>query len=150
MSSLAGLWAGVLAAPADEAPNPWFSWSYVRDNTDTILTAGREHVTLTLETMAIGILVALPLAVLASRVRWLAGPILGLTGVLYTIPSLALFALLAPFTGISSTTVLIGLVVYALLILVRNTLTGLREVPEAVRDAARGMGSTRRSIRAGP
>ncbi|HEV2086996.1 MAG TPA: ABC transporter permease [Cryptosporangiaceae bacterium] len=136
MTSSAGTWA----APAPAAANPWFSWSYLQENTDTILAAGREHFSLTVQTIAFGLLIALPLAVLASRVRWLAGPIVGATGVLYTIPSLSLFALVAPFTGLTTTTVLVGLVVYALLILVRNILTGLREVPEAVRDAARGMG----------
>jgi osmoprotectant transport system permease protein len=132
--------AGVLAAVPDEAPNPWFSWSYVRDNADTILTAGREHVTLTAQTVIIGLVIAIPLALLASRVRWLAGPILGLSGVLYTIPSLALFALLYPLMGFTQNLVLVGLVMYALLILVRNTLTGLQSVPDDVRDAARGMG----------
>jgi osmoprotectant transport system permease protein len=132
--------AGVLAAPSD-APNPWFDWSYVRDNADTILAAGREHVTLTVQAIVISVAIALPLAVLASRVRWLAGPILGISGVLYTIPSLALFAALYPFVGSDTERlVLIGLVLYALLILVRNILTGLRGVPDDVRDAARGMG----------
>jgi osmoprotectant transport system permease protein len=129
-----------LAAPPDAAPNPWFDWSYVRDNADTILTAGQDHVILTVQTIVIGVLIALPLALLASRVSWLAGPILAVSGVLYTIPSLALFALLYPFVGLTRNLVLIGLVLYALLILVRNTLTGLRGVPDDVRDAARGMG----------
>ena len=130
---------GILAAP-DEAPNPWFSWSYIQDNQHTILAAGREHVTLTVETIILGLIIAIPLAVLASRVRWASGPILGVAGVLYTIPSLALFAVIAPYTGLTTKTVLVALVLYALLILVRNTLTGLREVPEEGRDAARGMG----------
>lgn len=130
---------GIQAAPL-EAPNPWFSWSYVRDNADTILAAGRDHVSVTVETVLIGVVIAVPLAILASRVRWLAGPIVGASGALYTIPSLALFALLTPYTGLGTRTVLVALVVYALLILVRNALTGLREVPEDVRDAARGMG----------
>jgi osmoprotectant transport system permease protein len=130
----------MLAAPSAEAPNPWFSWSYVRDNSDTILTAGREHVTLTVQTVIIGLVIAVPLALLASRVRWLAGPILAGSSVLYTIPSLALFAVLTPYTGPDQDTVLIGLVLYALLILVRNTLTGLQGVPADVLDAAKGMG----------
>jgi len=70
----------------------------------------------------------------------LAGPVLGVTGVMYTIPSLALFAVLAPFTGIGRVTVLIGLVIYALLVLTRNVLVGLRGVDPDVRDAARGLG----------
>ena len=65
---------------------------------------------------------------------------IGTAGVLYTVPSLALFGMLAPVTGIGRTTVLIGLVSYALLVLVRNTVVGLRSVPNEVRDAARGLG----------
>ncbi len=128
--------------------NPWVSWSYVRDNADTILAALREHVTLTVSAVVVAAAIAIPLAVVAHRVRWLSGPILALSGVLYTIPSLALFAVLAPFLGIGARTVLIGLITYALLVIVRNTLTGLRQVPPDALDAARGMGysNTRRLI----
>ncbi|MDQ6875706.1 MAG: ABC transporter permease [Actinomycetota bacterium] len=133
MSSLRGL----AVAPA----NPWFSWSYIRDNSDTILSHLREHVTLTVLAVLIALVIAVPLALLARRVRWLAGPIVGFSGVLYTLPSFALFALMAPFTGYTKArTVLIGLVLYALLVLVRNTLVGLDGVPADVREAARGMG----------
>jgi osmoprotectant transport system permease protein len=120
--------------------NPWFSGTYLRDNADTILAALREHALLTAATVLIAAVVAIPLAALAHRVRSLAGPILALSGVLYTIPSLGLFAVLAPFLGIGRETVLIGLVTYALLVIIRNTLTGLRQVPAEVRDAAEGMG----------
>jgi len=130
-----------LAARVLEPPNPWFSWSYVRDNSDTILARLREHVTLTVLTIVIALVIAVPLAILARQVRWLSGPILGVSGVLYTVPSFALFALMAPFTGYTkSRTVLIGLVLYALLVLVRNTLVGLEGVPADVREAAQGMG----------
>jgi osmoprotectant transport system permease protein len=127
---------------AEEPANPWFTWDYVRDNSGDLQNALQEHVVLTVETIAIGLLVAFPLAILAHRFRWLAGPVLGLSGVLYTIPSLALFAFLAPydFFGLSQRTVLTGLVLYALLILVRNILTGLEGVPADVREAAQGMG----------
>ncbi len=126
---------------AEEVANPWFSWAYIRDNSETILAHLREHVALTVLAIAIALAIALPLAVIARRVRWLAGPIVGVSGVLYTIPSFALFALMAPFTGYTKArTVLIGLVLYALLVLVRNTLVGLEGVPADVRDAARGMG----------
>lgn len=127
---------------AQSAPaNPWFSWDYVRDNSQDILTALEQHVTLTVQTILLGTLIAVPLALVARRWRWLAGPILGVAGVMYTIPSLALFAFLAPFTGVTNPrTVLIGLVLYALLVLVRNIIAGLDGVPEDVREAARGMG----------
>ncbi len=90
--------------------------------------------------MVIGTLVAVPLTLAARRWRRLQTPIVAATGVLYTIPSLALFAVLAPFTGVRRRTVVIGLVVYALLVLVRNFLVGLAGVPDDVREAARGMG----------
>jgi ABC-type proline/glycine betaine transport systems, permease component len=129
---------GVLAV--DEVPNPWFDPSYVTDNWDTILAYTGEHVRLTALAVVIGAAVALPLALVARRSRYLAAPVLGLSTIVYTIPSLALFALLVPFTGLSSVTVLVGLVAYSLVILVRNFLAGLQGVPEDVREAARGMG----------
>jgi osmoprotectant transport system permease protein len=120
--------------------NPWFSWSYIRENMDTLLDALREHIVLTVSAVAIAALVALPLAVLAHRRRRLAGPLLTVSGTLYTIPSLGLYAFLAPFTGLNPGTVLIGLVLYALLIVLRAGLTGLQQVPAEVREVARGMG----------
>ena len=139
MASLSDVASGHILA-AGEAANPWFSWQYVQDNKDAILTALQQHVTLTVETIVIALVIAFPLALLAFRFKFLAGPVLGLTGVLYTIPSLALFAFIAPFTGLRARTVLIGLVMYALLILVRNILAGLDGVPDEVREAAQGMG----------
>jgi osmoprotectant transport system permease protein len=133
----------LLDSPAlayDAPANPWFSWQFVHDNRDQLLAALREHASLTAEAVLVASLVAIPLAVIAYWYRPLTGPILALSGVLYTIPSLALFAFLAPFIGIGRITVLIGLVLYALLMIVRNALTGLNQVPEDVLDAARGMG----------
>ncbi|MCZ7419439.1 MULTISPECIES: ABC transporter permease [unclassified Micromonospora] len=120
--------------------NPWFSWQYVRDNSDTVLDALREHTTLTLRAVLIAALIAVPLAVLAYWFRPLTGPILALTGVLYTVPSLALFAFVAPYLGIGVATVLSVVVLYALLVIVRNTVAGLNQVPAEVREAAEGMG----------
>jgi osmoprotectant transport system permease protein len=125
---------------AEEPANPWFTWDYVRDNSQDLQEALQQHIVLTVETIVIGLLVAFPLAILAHRFRWLAGPVLGISGILYTIPSLALFAFLAPYTGLRQETVLIGLVLYALLILVRNILAGLEGLPPDVREAAQGMG----------
>ncbi|GIF76582.1 ABC transporter permease [Asanoa siamensis] len=124
-----------------EAPNPWFSWDYIRTNSSTILDALGEHVTLTAEAVALAAVVAIPLGVVAYWYRPLSGPILVTSGVLYTIPSLALLAFIAPAVGpTKSTSVLIGLVLYALLLIVRNTLAGLNQVPRDVQDAATGMG----------
>lgn len=124
----------------DEAPNPWFDASYVVGNWDSIVGYLGEHVRLTVGAVVLGALIALPLALLARRTRVLGGPLLALSTLIYTIPSLAMFAFIFPFTGLSSTTVLIGLAAYSLVILVRNFLAGLQGVPEDVREAARGMG----------
>jgi osmoprotectant transport system permease protein len=129
-----------LAAPGESPGNPWVSWRYVQDNADTILAALREHVLLTAAAVLIAAAVGIPLAVVAYWFRPLTGPILASAGVLYTIPSLALFAFLGPWLGTERPTVLVGLVVYALLMIVRNALAGLNAVPADVRDAARGMG----------
>jgi len=120
--------------------NPWLSWDYVQTNWADISEALSQHISLTIQAVVIAFAIALPLAMLAHSRPRLAGPILGVSGVLYTIPSLALFAILAPFTGIGRTTVLIGLVAYALLVLVRNILVGLQGVDPEVTDAARGLG----------
>lgn len=139
MPSLLGAASPRVLAQSEPA-NPWFTWDYVRNNSGDILTALQQHVTLTVETIVIGLIVAFPLALLAHRFRGLSGPVLATAGVLYTIPSLALFAFLAPITGLRQRTVLIGLVLYALLVLVRNILAGLEGVPDDVREAAQGMG----------
>jgi osmoprotectant transport system permease protein len=125
---------------ADEPANPWFSWQYVQDNSADLQHYLQQHLIMTVESVTIAMLLAFPLALLAFRFRWLATPLLGITGVLYTIPSLALFAFIYPFTGLTQKTVVVGLVMYALLVLVRNTLAGLDGVPADVREAARGMG----------
>ena len=99
------------------------------------------HAGLTARAVIIALVVALPLAVVSYWWRPLTGPILALSGILYTIPSLALLALLAPAVGTTTdASVLIALVLYALLVLVRNSLAGLTQVPAEVRDAAAGMG----------
>jgi osmoprotectant transport system permease protein len=122
------------------AADPFLRWDWVQRHGDDIRMATREHVELTLLAVAIGLAISLPLGVLAWRRRWLRGPTFFVTGTVYTIPSLALFAFLVPYTGLSRTTSLIGLVGYTLLILVRNIVTGLDGVPEDVREAAAGMG----------
>ena len=115
-------------------------WDWVRDHGDDILAATRQHVELTLLAVVLGLVISFPLGLVARRWRRTAGPILGFSGVLFTVPSLALFALLVPFTGLSRTTAEIGLVGYTLLILVRNIVAGLEGVPDDVREAAEGMG----------
>lgn len=98
-----------------------------------------QHLQLTVVSVLIALVLAVPLA-LAARRRWASGPVLGITTVLYTIPSLAMFSLLLPVYGLSASLVVAGLVLYSLTLLVRNILAGLRAVPEETRQAARGMG----------
>jgi osmoprotectant transport system permease protein len=118
-------------------------WSWVGDNLDDIRDDLIQHVQLTVLALLFGLLLAFPLALMAIRWPRTYGPVLGFTGVLFTIPSLALFVLLIPFTGLSVRTSLIGLTLYTLLILVRNIVEGLRGVDRDVREAAEAMGYTR-------
>lgn len=105
-----------------------------------------EHLWLTFLAVGIGFLISFPLALLAARRRRLLVPVTSFSGFLYTIPSLALFAALVPFTGLSVLTAEIGLVSYTLLILIRNIVAGLDGVPDDVKEAARAMGYTARQM----
>jgi osmoprotectant transport system permease protein len=121
---------------------PFWDWDWVFGHLDLIGQRLLEHVGLTSLAVVIGLLLSFPLAVAAFRSRWLLPPVTWVTGVLYTIPSLALFSLLIPFTGLSTLTAEIGLVSYTLLILIRNIVAGLDAVPADVEEAALGMGYT--------
>ena len=123
-----------------------FRWEWVVDHLDDVATRSWEHVYLTLLAVGIGFAISFPLGVYAHRHRRVYGPIASVAGILYTIPSLALFAMLVPFTGLSTTTAEIGLVSYTLLILIRNTVAGLQGVPEDAREAALGMGYSSRQL----
>jgi osmoprotectant transport system permease protein len=125
---------------------PAIDWGWIGDNLGLIAERLGQHVWLTVLAVVIGLAIAFPVAVQAYRHPRLYGPVTGVTGVIYTIPSLALFALLLPFTGLSTLTAEIGLVGYTLLILIRNIVTGLRGVPDDARDAARGMGYSDRQL----
>jgi len=112
-------------------------------NLDEIGQRTLEHVLLTVIAIVIGFAISFVLALLIRRMSWLEGPIIGVSGVLYAIPSLALFAFLVPFTGIQNPlTAEIALVSYTILILLRNILAGLAAVPREVIEAADGMGYT--------
>ena len=119
-----------------------FCPDWIQDNFNRYVDPFWEHVYLTLVSVGIGFAIAFTLAVIAHRRRWLTGPIVGVTGALYTVPSIAAFLLLLPLTGRGNTTAIVALVSYTLLILFRNLTTGLRNVPIEARDAARGMGLT--------
>jgi osmoprotectant transport system permease protein len=127
---------GVVGAVED----PWIRWSWISGHVPVIRDALTQHIELTAIAVGIGLLIAIPLGLVAWRQRLLRGPIFSVTGILYTIPSLALFAILIPLTGLTVLTAEIGLVSYTLLILIRNIVVGMDAVPLDVREAARGMG----------
>ena len=120
--------------------NDWICGQYLVDRSSEIVDATVEHIWITVVSVLLGVLIAFPLALVARRFVRLESTILGISTGIYTIPSLALFPLLVPFTGLSPTTVVIGLALYALTVLVRAMLEGLRAVPEEVRESATGLG----------
>jgi osmoprotectant transport system permease protein len=134
---------GILAQQDNE---PLIRWIWISDHTDEIASRGAQHVYLTVVSVAVGLLIAFPAAVYASRHRWSISPITSVSGVLYTIPGFAFIFLLLPITGLSLTTVAIPLIAYSLLILFRNTLAGLDSVEPDVKEAALGMGLSRRQL----
>ena len=115
---------------------------YLAEHPDRVLDLTEQHVRLVLVTMLIATAIGVPLGILVTRLRWLEGPVLSTTGVLYTVPSLALFSILIPYTGLGASTATVALVLYSLLAIVRNTVAGIDDVPPATLDAARGMGMT--------
>jgi osmoprotectant transport system permease protein len=123
-----------------------FCPDWIADNFDRYVAPFWDHVYLTLVSVGIGFAIAFGLALLAHRRRWLTGPIIGATGVLYTVPSVAAFLLLLPITGRGNTTAIIALVSYTLLIIFRNIIDGLNNVPDEAKDAGRGMGLTDRQL----
>jgi osmoprotectant transport system permease protein len=123
-----------------------FCPGWIADNFDQYVDPFFEHVYLTVVAVAIGFAISFTLAVIAYRRRWLINPVTQVTGILYTVPSVAAFFLLLPITGRGKTTALIALVAYVLLIIFRNVLTGLDNVPDETKDAGRGMGLTDRQL----
>jgi osmoprotectant transport system permease protein len=120
--------------------DPWVNWDWVSTHIPLVLDALQQHITLTVIAVLAGLAISIPLGIAAHRWRPLRNPLLGAFGILYTIPSIALFALFVPYTGLTATTAEIGLISYTLLILARNVVVGLEAVPPEVLDAADGMG----------
>ncbi len=132
-----------LIAQTDE---PFVRWDWIGRNIDNLWEATQEHIILTVIAVGVGLVLSLALSVVALRWRKTYTPITWITGVLYTIPSLALFAFLVPITGLTRLTAEIGLVSYTLLILIRNIVAAIDGVPDSVIEAARGMGYTERRM----
>jgi osmoprotectant transport system permease protein len=123
-----------------------FCPDWIADNFDRYVDPFFQHIYLTVVAVAIGFAISFTLALIAYRRRWLINPVTQVTGILYTVPSVAAFFLLLPLTGRGKTTALIALVAYVLLIIFRNVLTGLDNVPDETKDAGRGMGLTDRQL----
>ncbi len=126
--------------------NEWICGQYLTDRKQEIIDATVQHIWITVVSVLVGLVIAFPLALLARRLPRLESLILGVTTGIYTIPSLALFPLMVPFTGLTSTTVVLGLALYALTILVRALLEGFRSVPDEVVESATGLGYSRRKL----
>ncbi|MFD8654338.1 ABC transporter permease, partial [Streptomyces mirabilis] len=116
-------------------------WSWIGDHTHDLTSLALSHLQAALLAVLFGLLISLPLAVVAHRVRALRGVLLGLSNVLFTIPSIAIFVLLLPVSGLTRTTTVIGLTVYSLVVLLRNTVEGLDSVPVKTKEAAKAMGT---------
>jgi osmoprotectant transport system permease protein len=115
-------------------------WDWIADNTDVILLAIWQHMILVVVPLAVGFAISLGLAIWAVRKPVVYGPVTAVTGILYTIPSLAAFALLVPIFGFSMLVAFVPLTTYTLLILFRNIVAGFQGVPSEVLEAADGMG----------
>ncbi len=117
---------------------------YLFEQPERVLELTLEHIRLVGISVLAATLIGVPVGILCTRIRWLESPILNLSGILYTIPSLAFFAILIPYTGLGASTATIALALYSLLAIIRNTIAGIDDVPRATLDAARGMGMTGR------
>ncbi len=126
-----------------QTARPLFRWSYLVDEWDQIQAAVLQHLQLTVLSVGFGLLISTALSAVALRYRWTLAPITSFTSILYTLPSVALFTLLAPIFGTQATiTAVIPLTLFTLLILVSNIVTAFQGVPRSVKDAADGMGLT--------
>jgi len=124
---------------------PLIRWNYIGDQRDDIQAALIDHIQLTVVSVVLGLILSAILAGLALRYRWTAGPITAISAVIYTIPSVALFGILVPYTGLSKTPAVIALTGYTFLILITAIMSGFRAVPRPVREAADGMGLSPRT-----
>lgn len=114
--------------------------SYIIQNPSIVWELLWQHLQMTGLTLLIAVLVALPLALLITRYHWLNVPILGVLGILYTVPSLALIILLVPVFGLNARSVIVAMILYTQIILVRNLAVGLQSIKPAILEAAKGMG----------
>ena len=122
--------------------NDTICFDYIWDHLGDYVSPTLEHLAIVLASVAIGFAIAFGLVVISHRRRWLIPTFTGITGVIYTIPSIALFLLLLPITGRGNVTAVVALCLYTLQIIYRNIVIGLANVPASAKDAGRGMGMT--------
>jgi osmoprotectant transport system permease protein len=134
----------VSGTPAGLLAQPFIRWDYIPDHLHEIRIALVQHLQLTFIAVGVGLVIASLLAAIALRFRWTFQPLNAVTGVMYAIPSLALFILLSPITGLTVLTSEIALVSYTLQILLRSIVAAIDGVPVSVRESATAMGFTRR------
>jgi osmoprotectant transport system permease protein len=132
--------------PCQASSSHLFCWDWATEHIDRYETPAVQQLELVVISVVAGFLIAFALALLAHRVRWLRPPLLAGTGILFAIPSIAFFLLLLPLTGRGKETAIIALTAYTLQIIYRNVVLGLDNVPASTKDAALGMGLTRRQI----
>lgn len=120
--------------------------SYIHDNSDHVIELTRQHASLVLEAVVLATVLSVALGILSHRIKALRGPVLGIASILLTIPSLALFTIFIPLVGLGRTPSLIALVLYALLPIVRNTVTGLDQVDSSIVESAKGVGLSRTQV----
>src|SRR6201996_8670426 len=121
-------------------------WDFVRQQSDKLATQTLEHIGLTFISLLLAVLVGLPLGILIARKRKLSGGVLGVAGVLQTIPSIALLGFMIPLLGIGPKPAIVALLLYALLPIIRNTYTGITGVDPSVKEAATAMGMSQRQV----
>ena len=115
---------------------------YILKHPERMATLTLQHIEIVVIAVIVALIIGIPLGILVTRLRWLEAPVTGIAGVLYTIPSLAIFAILIPISGLGATTAITALTLYSLLVIIRNTATAIDSVDPAMADAARGVGMT--------
>jgi osmoprotectant transport system permease protein len=115
---------------------------YILKHPERMVTLTLQHIEIVVIAVIVALIIGIPLGILVTRLRWLEAPVTGIAGVLYTIPSLAIFAILIPISGLGATTAITALTLYSLLGIIRNTATAIDSVDPAMEDAARGVGMT--------
>jgi osmoprotectant transport system permease protein len=115
---------------------------YILRHPERMVTLTLQHIEIVVIAVIVALIIGIPLGIVVTRLRWLETPVTGIAGVLYTIPSLAIFAILIPISGLGATTAITALTLYSLLVIIRNTATAIDSVDPAMEDAARGVGMT--------